>query len=249
MTSTTWDKIKTFMKKLSAAVIWIAVWQLAAVLVGKELLLPKPLTVLEKLAEMAVTVSFWRNILATLLRIFVGFAIGAVIATALAVLTKSFEMMDFLFGPIIRLIRATPVVSFIILALVWLKTDTLPGFMAMLMVIPIVWGNVVAGIENTDSNLLEMGKCYGFGRAKTVRLIFIPSVKPYFLSGCITAVGNAWKAGVAAEVLCQPKLALGTQLYLSKIYIEIGSLFAWTAAVIILSLFVEKLLILVMRRI
>jgi NitT/TauT family transport system permease protein len=54
-------------------------------------------------------------------------------------------------------------------------------------------------------------------------------------------MGLAWKSGVAAEVLCQPKLAIGSELYYSKIYLETPELFAWTALVIILSFILEKL--------
>ena len=47
---------------------------------------------------------------------------------------------------------------------------------------------------------------------------------------------------MAAEVLCQPKLAIGTQLYYGKIYLETDRLFAWTAVVIVLSVLLERLL-------
>ena len=87
-----------------------------------------------------------------------------------------------------------------------------------------------------------------FGRGKTLRLIYLPSVRPYFVSGCATGLGLAWKAGVAAEVLCQPKLAIGTQLYRAKITLETPDLFAWTAVVIVLSFVLEYALGILFRR-
>ena len=71
---------------------------------------------------------------------------------------------------------------------------------------------------------------------------------PYFASGCATGLGLAWKAGVAAEVLCQPKLAIGTQLYRAKITLETPDLFAWTLVVIALSFVLEYALGLVFAR-
>ena len=66
---------------------------------------------------------------------------------------------------------------------------------------------------------------------------------PYFLAACRASLGMAWKAGIAAEVLCTPKEAIGTEIYLSKMYMETTDLFAWTLTVIILSVVIEKLLI------
>ena len=86
---------------------------------------------------------------------------------------------------------------------------------------------------------MELARAYGFGRGRTLRRIYIPSVLPYFASGCRTALGLAWKAGVAAEVLCQPQNAIGTQIYNTKYYLETPSLFAWTLVVIALSFLLE----------
>ena len=148
----------------------------------------------------------------------------------------------------VRIVRATPVASFIVLMLLWVRTAFLPSLISALMVLPILWGNVTRGIRETDPLLLEMGEVYGFGFWKQKRLIYLPSVLPYFTSGCKTALGLAWKSGVAAEVLCLPKQAIGTQVYYSKIYLETPSLFAWTLVVIILSFFVEGVLVFGMNR-
>ena len=66
---------------------------------------------------------------------------------------------------------------------------------------------------------------------------------PYFFAAAKASLGMAWKAGIAAEVLCIPERAIGTQIYFSKTYLETTELFAWTLAVIILSVIIEKLLI------
>ena len=135
--------------------------------------------------------------------------------------------------------RATPVASFILLVYLWVERGRVPGLISALMVLPVVWGNVTRGIAETDPQLLELARAYGFGRGRTLRRIYIPSVLPYFASGCRTALGLAWKAGVAAEVLCQPQNAIGTQIYNTKYYLETPSLFAWTLVVIALSFLLE----------
>ena len=62
------------------------------------------------------------------------------------------------------------------------------------------------------------------------------------MAAVTTAMGLAWKSGVAAEVLCIPRPAIGTQIYNSKLYLDIPDLFAWTVAVVLLSLALEWLL-------
>ena len=111
-----------------------------------------------------------------------------------------------------------------------------------LMVVPVVWANLSRGIRETDRQLLELAKAYRFPLFKTVRLVYLPSLRPYFVSAITTATGLAWKSGVAAEVLCVPKASIGTQIFNTKLYLEIPDLFAWTAVVVALSLVLEKLL-------
>ena len=139
------------------------------------------------------------------------------------------------------MIKATPVASFIILSLVWLGTAAVPIFMAFLMVLPIIWANVMQGIHGVDREYLEMARIFAMSRGKRLMKIYIPCVLPYFIAGCRSALGIAWKAGIAAEVLATPAGSIGKNLYEAKIYLNTADVFAWTAVVVIMSLVIEKL--------
>ena len=89
---------------------------------------------------------------------------------------------------------------------------------------------------------------FRFGPWKTAWRIYVPSILPYFMAGCTTGLGLAWKAGVAAEVLAMPRNSIGLQLYNAKVYLETSDLFAWTLVIILLSMLLEKLLVALMRR-
>ena len=141
--------------------------------------------------------------------------------------------------PMAYVFRPVRVASVLVLVLLGASTGRVPAIVSGLMVLPVLWGNVCKGISQTDGQLLEAARAYRFGRWKTLRLVYVPSVLPYFASGCATGLGLAWKAGVAAEVLCQPRLAIGTQVYRAKITLETPDLFAWTAVVIALSFLLE----------
>lgn len=141
---------------------------------------------------------------------------------------------------LLGVIKATPLSSFIILVLLWLTTGMVPVFIAFLIVAPIAWANVREGARATDPTLLEMAKAYGFGRKKTIKYIYAPSIRPQFAAAATTALGLAWKAGVTAEVLASPALSIGRGLYESKLYLETPELFAWTAVIIALSMLLER---------
>ena len=224
---------------LLPVLFWLGVWQLTAAAVGQELLLPGPAAVGRRLLELAAGAVFWQTALASLLRIFGGLLLGVALGALLAGLTAWVPLLDWVLTPAVKVVRATPVASFILLVYLWVERGRVPGLISALMVLPVVWGNVTRGIAETDPQLLELARAYGFGRGRTLRRIYIPSVLPYFASGCRTALGLAWKAGVAAEVLCQPRNAIGTQIYNTKYYLETPSLFAWTLVVIALSFLLE----------
>ena len=229
---------------VSASVIfWILVWAALAWQIDSDFLLPSPIDAASALWSMLFTASFWQIIGASILRILAAILISLVLGSLMAMITAKLDTADALFAPLMTVIKATPVASFIILAILWIDRNTLPAFITMLIVIPIVWSNVSAGIKGVDKKLLEVAKIYKFPPSKRIFKIYVPSTMPYFLAACRASLGMAWKAGIAAEVLCTPKQAIGTQIYFSKTYMETPELFAWTLAVIILSVIIEKLLI------
>ncbi len=238
----------SLLKKGAAILFWIAVWEILSLCVGQELLVPSPAQVLVRLSQLLRETDFWRIAASSLLRIMGGYLAAVAAAILLAILTSSFSFLHVLVSPLLGIIKATPVASFIILALVWLRGSRIPPFAAFLMVLPIVWANVSEGIRNTDQQLLEMSRMFRFGPWKTAWRIYVPSILPYFMAGCTTGLGLAWKAGVAAEVLAMPRNSIGMQLYNAKVYLETPDLFAWTLVIILLSMLLEKLLVGVMRR-
>ncbi|MBD9213725.1 MAG: ABC transporter permease subunit [Ruminococcaceae bacterium] len=242
------QKVPTAVLKIAAALFWIFIWFIASRAVGSELLLPSPTVTLARLRELALKGSFWLAVLQSLLRIIAGCALGIAAGSILGVLTAMSRVLYELFTPLLTVVRSTPVASFIILALVWIKRDNVAVFIAFLMVLPILWGNVSRGIAECDRDLIEMAHIFRFSKKDMLKKIYLPSVRPYFFAGCSTALGLSWKAGVAAEVLSLPKHALGSELYYSKIYLETPTLFAVTLVVILLSVALEFVLRLILKK-
>jgi len=234
--------LKKAMKIIIPPAFWLGVWQLAAMAVDAELLLPAPLSVARSLIALAETAEFWLSALYTLFRVVLGLLGGTAAGIVLAVLTHFCRWADLLFSPAVRVVRATPVVSFILLLYLWVTRANIPGVIAGLMVLPVIWGNMAAGLAAVNKQLLEMSRAYRFSRLKTLRLIYLPSLHSYLTSGVLTAFGLAWKSGVAAEVICPPRMAVGSRIQAARLALETPELFAWTIVIIVLSLVLEKLL-------
>ena len=235
---------KTFkiIRRIIFAFIWLGIWQMIYLTVNKEILIVSPFHVVKRLWELCSESGFWLTVAGSIFKIMLGFFAALAAGSLLAWLTSASEAVYEFIYPVISIVKATPVASFIILALVWLKSFRIPSFIAFLIVLPVVWSNISQGIKNTDSKLLDMSKVFGFNFMKKVKLIYLPSVKPSIISAFTTGIGMAWKAGIAAEVLAKPINSIGGEIYNAKVYLETADLFAWTAVVIILSVIIEKLL-------
>lgn len=223
-------------------VAWLGLWWALAARIDQPLLLPTPWQVLTCLVELAGTAAFWHTCLTTLGRVFLGGGIGIVIGVTLAALSARFEGCAAVFSPAVKVIRATPVASFIILIWLWASATWVPVVIAALMAAPIAWAATQQGLGEVDPLLLELAGAYRFSKGKTLRLVYLPAMENALVGGCRTALGFAWKSGVAAEALCRPARAMGTAIWNAKTYLETPQLFAWTAAVVVLSIAVEKLL-------
>lgn len=241
-------KRNLFFLHIAVLVFWLAVWEIIYLVVGQEILIASPAQVFSRLMSLVAQKNFWMVSFASLGRILAGFLLAFVFGILLAILTSRFSLMRLLFQPIFQIIKAVPVASFIILALIWIRSGNVPIFISFLMVLPMVWSNISQGISSVDPQLLEVAKLFRFSTGKKIRQVYLPSLFPYLYSAFTTGIGFAWKSGVAAEVIGNTQLSIGRKIYESKIYLETADLFAWTIVVILLSLILEKLLLRLIRQ-
>ncbi len=228
----------------TAAVFWIAVWYIAAFGIGNEIFLPYPHTTLLAFCRLVVTGDFWSAVLQSMLTILEGCLIGCAIGILLSVPAALFRLAGAIFSPLITVLRATPVASFIILIYVIVRRMRLPVrsvslLIVILMVIPILYSNLLTGYQSLDKSLGEVAAVYRFSFPKKLFVLWFPQIRPFFFSGVTTALGFAWKSGVAAEVICNLENTIGKNLSDAKSNLEMDKLFAWTFTVVLLSLLFE----------
>ena len=243
-TSTTTDKVSLPHRWMqpAAVLLWVLLWQLAAMAVDIPLLLPSPLAVLQRLWQLCGEGEFWYTVFTSLCRILLGFAAGVAAGVLLAAAAWRWRFVQAISRPIVGVLKSTPVASFIILALVWVKTEQLATLISFIMVLPLVYNNLCQGIAAAGPKAAGDGKGVRAFRLENRHCCYLPAILPFFLSAVSSALGLAWKSGFA-EVLGRPLTAIGTKIYESKVYLETADLFAWTLVIILLSVALERLLL------
>jgi len=232
---------------LWAVVFWLIVWELLAIWVAEPILLVTPVAALRRLVELVQEAAFWKSIAFSVGHILLGFGLSALLGVGLAALAYRFHLVRELLAPLTAAVKAIPVASFVILVLLWVSSRDLSIIISLLIGFPVIYANVLMGLDSTDPKLIEMAKVFRVPFLTQLRAIYLYQVLPFLRSGLAVAIGLCWKSGVAAEVIGIPKGSIGENLYKAKVYLETPDLFCWTLVIVLLSIACEKLLALLMN--
>jgi len=219
--------------------LWLIVWSLISLRVSA-FYLPSPLETgkalfalfLLKETYIIIVMSLFRVLAGLILAIFLGVTTGLLAGVS----TGVYKFLQ----PILVAIKSTPVVSFIILAMIYMNKAYVPSFCGMLLCYPIIYYNVIEGYRTVDSELINMSKVYNVPMKRQLLRLYIPSMAPYIFAGILTSIGIGWKGTIAAEVISVLQTSIGNEIYSGKIYLDTEAVFSWTIIIIICSLAIEK---------
>lgn len=224
-----------------AVVFWLLAWQILSMQIGQEILMVSPVVAGKRLVQLLLEIHFWSTVLHSTERIMGGFLLGALAGTVMAVLAFRHKKVEELCYPMVCVMKSTPVASVIILLLMWMSSGNLSVGIVFLMTFPILYTNVLEGLQQMDPKLTELAEVFELPKWVRVRWFAIPQLLPYVRAGCALGIGLAWKAGTAAEVIGISDGTIGEKLYQAKIYLETADLLAWTTMILMLSYLFEKL--------
>lgn len=167
--------------------------------------MPAPSDVAVTLWELAQG-ALGKHILASLVRVLLGFAIGAGLALVFAAWVGLSREAEAWLEPTFAGLRAIPSLAWVPLLLLWLGIDET----AKIVLIAIgaffpVYVNGVAAIRDIDRRLVEVGQMYGFGHARLVWRILLPAAMPGLFTGLRSGLSMAWMFLVAAELIAATK--------------------------------------------
>lgn len=226
---------RSFWPVILSVVFMIAVWQTAVILINNPVLFPTVGELLIQITGLFKEFSFYSALIATICRGLTGFACALFLAIILSAIAANSLFWKRFFQPIIVIIRSVPVISVVLMALIWFSPEQLPVFIALLTMFPILYQSATTGFEQVDKRLVEMAALFGKSKIRIFLTIYIPSAKNQIFGGISTATGFGWRAIIIGEVLSQPLHGIGTGMKMAQIYLNISELFAWTIVAVLVS--------------
>ena len=245
------SKPKTGKDRAKSALIilfWLVLWEIADQVIDNRIILSGPVHILASLAEQVQQADFWVICGASFLRIAVGFILSFVAGFVLALVCYKYKLLRDFLEPIIVMLKTVPMISFVIMLLIWVGNQALTIYLSFLIVLPIIYTNTLQGLRNVDPQLLEVAQVFHMAPWKKFMFIYRPAFMPFVLSASKLALGMSWKSGIMAEVIGTPKPSIGREMYAAKSYLQTSDLFAWTVVVVILSVIFEKVFMFLLRQ-
>lgn len=229
------------LKKVIIIVFWLVIWEIVSRLIDNPILIAGPYETIRSLGRMMGEKDFWLSLRNSFLNITGGILLGCICGTVTACLSGSCGLVKEIFSPFVKVIKSIPVVSFVVIILLWCGNTHLSLIISSLITFPIFYLSILEGIGAVDIKQLEMAGVFKMKLIHRIRYIYLPSLRPSVISALSLAVGMGWRSGAAAEVIGQPLLTMGNGLYRSKIFLDTGRLFAWTVMIILVSAISERL--------
>ena len=242
-------KAKKYIRTTLIVLIWLVIWQVLALAVNNSILLSGPVETVEALITLGATPSFYLSVGITTGKILLGFLLGGLLGSVLALLSYRINIVKEFLSPFVSVIKSIPVVSFIIIALIWAGSSNVTIIVSAVISFPIFYKNLLEGLLVTDPKMLELAKVYQMKTSRKIRYIYLPSLTPHIKSAISLAIGMAFRGGITAEVVGQPLKSIGNGLYRAKINLATSEMLAWTLVAVLSAFLVEKLISFIVKKV
>ncbi len=219
--------------------ILLSVWTAGSVLIGSSFIFPSPGEVFHELVQVSLQAKFFTNLGATCSRGLAAFMISFLLSCIIGVTSGLSDTIAIAVKPWMTVIKATPVVSIILIALLWFGSSLVPIFVSVLMTLPVMTEAITSGIRSTPPELLEMASIFRMKKRDILLHIRLPSSLPFLFAGAGASLGLTWKVVVAGEILGLPRNGIGTAMQTAKVHLETPQVFALTIAAIFLSILTD----------
>lgn len=225
---------------LASVIFMLLVWKLLSMHFDSDFVIPSPEKTLLATLKLFTDASFLSIAGSTVARGLTGFIISLVLGIGTGIVTGINPYVDAFLRPVLVTIRSIPVISIILLALIWFNPGSVPVFIGLLTMFPFNTTNVSDGIKSIDRDLVDMAAFYRVSRERIVRELYIPAIMPFIVSGASSALGIGWRAIIIGEVLSQPEYGIGTMMQTAQTFLNIDAVIAWTIIAVLISYGFEK---------
>ncbi|WP_319371596.1 ABC transporter permease subunit [uncultured Ilyobacter sp.] len=228
-------------KNLKGSIFLLIVWHVISMNTGP-LILPSPIRILNVFKDSILTGEGMLETSITLYRFFIAYLASLSFGILCGVwIFKNNAIKNFLW-PLITILQSTPVISWVLLALLWFPSEVIPYFILGMFTLPVIIISTFHGLEGTDKKLLEMARVYGVEEREVFSKIMLPSMLSSLMGGIKITVNSSLKVLATAEIIGRLPRGIGGEMNTAWINIETDSLLAWTIYLIILTGLLEKLI-------
>lgn len=236
------------MRVISSIFVLFLLWELLAVQINNDFLIPYPTAVIKMMSQQIWTTVFYQNVVATLYRSLLGLFIACILAFLCAYVSFRFHSFHDLFYPFLLLTRSVPNVAYIIIILVWFGPEKSAAIVSFLIIFPTIYANLFHGLYGIAPNLDKVMQLYPEKEMYRIRRIYLPLLRLPIQASLTTGISLTFKVGVMAEILGQVQIGIGRQLNICRITTNVTGLFAWTLWIILILLIMECLLHLIFKK-
>ncbi|MCP9800168.1 nitrate ABC transporter permease [Synechococcus sp. RedBA-s] len=203
--------LKGFLPYLVCIGAFLLLWQLLSGLLGVARL-PGPINVLIDTWDPYISQPFFDDggtskglgwqILISLQRVGIGYVLSAVVGIAIGGLLGLNRFIGKGFDPVIQVLRTVPPLAWFPIALMLFQdANTSAVFVIFITAIWPIIINTAVGIRQIPQDYTNVARVLKLSKSAYIREIVIPSTVPYVFTGLRIAIGLAWLAIVAAEML------------------------------------------------
>ena len=242
-------KTKKYIRTILIVLIWLVIWQVLAVIVNNSILLSGPVETVKALVSLGSEPSFYISVGKTVVKILAGFIIGMCLGSIISLLSYRFVIVREFFSPFVSVIKSIPIVSFIIIALIWAGSSNVTIIVSSVISFPIFYKNLLEGLLVTDPKMLDLAKVFEMKTSKKIKYIYLSSLSPHIKSAISLAIGMAFRGGITAEVVGQPVRSIGNGLYRAKINLATSEMLAWTLVAVLAAFLIERLISFIVKKV
>jgi bicarbonate transport system permease protein len=152
---------------------------------------------------------FWQ-VLASLQRVAIGYTLAAIVGIGLGILVGTNKLMSKALDPIFQFLRVIAPLAWVPIALAALRQNE-PAALFVIF-ITAIWPiliNTSVGVRQIPSDYNNVAKVLQLSKQEYFFNILIPSALPYIFTGLRIALGLAWLAIIAAEIVMSGIVGIG----------------------------------------
>ncbi|MFT4115178.1 ABC transporter permease [Bradyrhizobium sp.] len=188
------------MLRLLSFVLFVAIWWIAALLVGGAKL-PSPPAVLNVIAAEAASGALFLHLGATLARVALAFVLAMSLGSAIGYLMGRVRLGD----PWLILLLNLPALVVIVLAYIWAGLTEAAAIAAIAInKLPTAVVTLREGTRALDRSLDEMATVFAMPRWRAFRHVVLPQLAPYVAAAARSGLSLVWKIVLVAELLGRP---------------------------------------------